>query len=48
MEFTGQVAVLQVMSGPGSEAFNYYFTIVVFWGIVTFFFSMLFKLASRS
>ena len=42
------VNVIPIMSGEGSEYFNYFFTIMIVFGLICFGFKILIRLVSRS
>ena len=43
-----EFSVLQVLTGPGAEMFNYFFTIIMASGWICFGIGMLFKIMGRS
>jgi len=46
----GDISVLQIMQSgqEGADVFNYFFTIIIFFGILAFAIGLLIKLISRS
>ena len=45
----GDISVLHIMQGQqGADVFNYFFTIILFFGLIAFSIGLLIKLISRS
>jgi len=40
--------VVEILTGEGSQMFNYFFTLVLAWGVFSFGVGMLFKIINRS